>query len=79
MARIEGRVLEGVVVLPRVAFREGGVVYVVREGKLFSQAVKVAWSDRPRVVIGSGLNEGDRICLSPLDSFVEGMEVRADE
>jgi RND family efflux transporter MFP subunit len=79
MARIEGRILEGVVVLPRVAFREGGVVYVQRAGKLISQAVKVAWSDRTRVVIGSGLKGGERVCLSPLDSFVEGMEVRADE
>ena len=79
MARIEGRALEGVVVLPRAAYREGEQVYVLRDGKLFSQAVTVAWSDRERVVIDSGLKEDERVCLSPLDSFVEGMGVRADE
>ena len=79
MARIEGEPMTGVVVLPRAALREGGVVYVLREGKLFSRVVKTLWSDRDRVVIGSGLKGGDRVCLSALDSFVEGMEVRASE
>ncbi|MBC8324871.1 MAG: efflux RND transporter periplasmic adaptor subunit [Verrucomicrobia subdivision 3 bacterium] len=78
-ARIDGRAMEGVVVLPRAALREGSGVYVLRNGKLFSQPVTLAWSDRARVVIDSGLKEGERVCLSPLDSFVEGMEVRSDE
>ena len=56
-----------------------GVVYVLGEGKLFSRVVKPLWSDRDRVVIGSGLKGGERVCLSALDSFVEGMEVRASE
>ncbi len=71
--------MAGVVVLPRAALREGGVVYVFREGKLFSRVVKPLWSDRDRVVISSGLKGGERVCLSALDSFVEGMEVRANE
>ena len=79
MARIEGEPMAGVVVLPRAALREGGVVYVLREGKLFSRAVKLSWSDRERVVIGLGLKGGEQVCLSSLDSFVEGMEVRANE
>jgi len=79
MARIEGRAMEDVAVLPRAALREGSSVYVLRDGKLFSRAVTLVWSDRTRVVIGSGLKGGDRVCLSPLDSFVEGMGVRADE
>ena len=79
MAHIKGEPMAGVVVLPRAALREGGVVYMFREGKLFSRAVKLLWSDRERVVIGSGLKGGDRVCLSALDSFVEGMEVRANE
>ena len=79
LARIEGRALENVVVLPRAAYREGGVVYVLRDAKLYSRAVKMVWSDRTREVIGAGLKIGEQVCLSSLDSFVEGMEVRGDE
>ena len=79
MARIDGKPMTGVVVLPRAALREGGVVYVLREGKLFSRVVETLWGDRDRVVIGSGLKDGERVCLSALDSFVEGMEIRTSE
>ncbi len=79
VARIQGRPLPQVVLLPRAALREGDAVYVFREGRLHRREVKVGWGDRDRVAVSGGLQNGDRVCLSPLDTFVEGMEVRTDE
>jgi hypothetical protein len=36
-------------------------------------------ADFETVIISSGLREGERVCLSPLETVVEGMRVRVVE
>jgi len=77
---IEGLAVEGAVVLPRLALREGGRVYVVdADDRLRIRAVDVLREDRDEVVIAAGLSAGERVSISPLRGAVEGMAVRVAE
>lgn len=81
-ARIEGRVLDGAYLLPRTALRrEPGedlarVLVVDPEDRLRFREVEVVREERTRIVIGSGLASGERVCISPLRAVVDGMRVR---
>ena len=76
-AEILGRHASGVVVLPRGAIRNQSQVLVVdSEDRLQFREVDIIRSRKEQVVIGAGLEQGERVCISPLDTVVEGMKVR---
>ncbi|MEE9608742.1 MAG: efflux RND transporter periplasmic adaptor subunit [Myxococcota bacterium] len=79
-AEIVGRRVEGVYVLPRAALRESPegvrVLVVDAEDRLRFRDVEVLRAERERVVIGSGLEPGERVCVSPLGAVLDGMAVR---
>ncbi|MCI5047333.1 MAG: efflux RND transporter periplasmic adaptor subunit [Aquisalinus sp.] len=75
-ARIEGRVLEDAVVVPRTALRGEAEVYVVTpEEELEIRPVAVASSDRDRVVLSGGLEAGEQVVTSPVRGAANGMKV----
>lgn len=77
-ARIQGRTLNDVFVLPRAALREGSEVLVVDEqSHLRRRTVNVAWSDDERVVVREGLDKGDVVTLTSLSIAASGTLVRA--
>jgi multidrug efflux pump subunit AcrA (membrane-fusion protein) len=79
-ARIEGRAVEKVVVLTRAALRGHDTVWVVDgNDRLRFRQVKVLKTDPETVIIESGLENGERVCLSALDTAVDGMTVRTLE
>lgn len=76
-AEIEGRVARQVAVLPRSALRGDDQVLVVSDDdRLHIRTVKILRITQDQVIIGSGLDEGERVCLSPLVAVTEGMRVR---
>ena len=76
-ATIRGRTVNGAVVLPRSALRgESRVLVVDGEERLRYRTVEVARVERDEVVIGGGLDAGERVCVSPLETVVDGMSVR---
>jgi len=77
-ARITGRTLEGVFVLPRAALRGDGEVLVLEGGeRLQRREVTLAWSDDEVAVVSAGLAAGDVLVLTPLASVADGTPVRA--
>jgi RND family efflux transporter MFP subunit len=84
-AEIEGREVDGAVVLPAAALHslsgpgQGEVWMVDAEGKLRPRAVEVLSTSREDVVIGAGLEPGERVVVSPLDTAFDGMAVRTAE
>jgi RND family efflux transporter MFP subunit len=80
-AEIRGRRAEGVYVLPRTALRADDGddrVYIVDDGdRLRFRDVEVLRNQRDDVIIGAGLEPGDRVCVSPMAAAVNGMAVRA--
>lgn len=76
-ARIPGRHLEGVFVLPRGATTGEDEVFVVTTDKrLQRRPVDVIWRDADHVVIAGGLEAGERISLTPLPFAADGVRVR---
>lgn len=70
---------EELIEIPEKAIRPGGVVWIVKDGKLKRIAVRVARVFAGRALIhaaGSGIEEGEEIVVSPLSTETSGMSVR---
>ncbi len=81
-AEIEGRRVEGAYVLPRSALHGGAdgryrVWVVDGEDRLRAREVEVLRAQQEQVVIGGGLEPGLQVVVSPLETPIEGMAVRA--
>ena len=63
--------------VPRSALRGTSTILTVNgEQKLHFRTVEVYRYETDRVIIKSGLDDGDLICLTPLETAVENMPVR---
>ena len=81
-ADIEGLTVDGIVVMPRTALRNGNRVLVVDEDqRLRFRDVEPLRLYQDDVLIVGGLEPGERVCVSPMQTPIEGMRVRpiADE
>jgi len=80
-AEIQGPMRAGVVVLPRTALREaqGGedqVMVLDGESRLRFRTVEVLRRTGTEAMIAAGLEQGEKVCVSPLETPVDGMKVR---
>ena len=76
-AEIEGIPVEDVVAVPRSALRPGSRLYVVSaDNRLVFRDVEVIRITGETAYIGDGIENGEAICLSAIDSPVEGQSVR---
>ena len=79
-AEIVGKTVQDVFSIPRAALRGKNQLLVVRDDRLYFREVEILRTDAHSAIVQSGLADGERICLSPLDAVVDGMRVRiADE
>lgn len=76
-AEIEGLTADDVVVLPRSALREGNRVLVVdAEDRLRYRDVEPLRLYQDEVLVRAGLAPGERVCVSPIQTAVDGMPVK---
>ena len=76
-AQIQGNQLEDVFVIPRSALRINDEVIVVdKENRIFRKPVEIIWKQEEQVIVKSGLQEGDLLCLTPLLFAADGAKVR---
>ena len=76
-AEIAGRTVEGVAVIPRTALRNDSQVLIVDENdRLQFRDVVVLRINDDQAIVGSGLSDGERVCLSNLSAVTNGMRVR---
>ena len=79
-AEIEGLLVQNVVVMPRNALRNGNRVLVVDEdNRLHYRDIEPLRLYRDEVLIQSGLAPGERVCISPLQTAIDGMPVEPVE
>lgn len=79
--RIEGREFPGAASVPESAFREDGTVLVVDAGgrlRIRSVDALRAPLEDGRVLVRSGLGDGDRVVTAPPAVVAEGMRVRVE-
>ena len=75
-AEIEGLTVDGIVVMPRTALRNGNRVLVVdEEQRLRFRDIEPLRLYQDDVLIVEGLKRGERVCVSPMQTPIEGMQV----
>ncbi len=76
-ATIEGRTFENGTIMPRAALRAGNKAYVVTaDNKLSIRDVAILSSSPDGVIIGSGVEPGEQVVVSPVRTAINGMEVK---
>jgi multidrug efflux pump subunit AcrA (membrane-fusion protein) len=76
-ADITGRAIDDVILLPRGALqRDDRLLIVDDDGRLRFREVEILRRSRERIVVGAGLEPGERVCMSQLDAVTDGMRVR---
>lgn len=76
-AEIQGRKVENVVRLPRSAMRDSDQVLVVDDdNRLRFRTVSVLRLEHDDVLISAGLEDGERVCVSAIQTVVDGMHVK---
>ncbi len=79
-AAIQGRTARQVASMPRAVLRGSSQVLVVDEQeRLRFREVEVVKADQEQVLIGAGLEDGERVVVSPLEAVTDGMRVRLYE
>ena len=73
-AAIRGAPIKEVVQLPETALRGESDVYVYNHGKLHSSKVEIIRREHGFIYV-RGLSDGERVCVTQLDSFKEKMPV----
>jgi RND family efflux transporter MFP subunit len=79
-AEIQGRLIESIIRLPRSAMRDRDQVLVVdADSRLRFRQVSLLRIEHDEVLISTGLKDGELVCVSPLQTVVDGMRVQAVE
>lgn len=75
-AEINGKIVDDIVVLPRAVIRNQSQVLIVdAENKLRFRDVELLRYDKDEVLIQTGLEPGEFVNLSPLQTVIDGMRV----
>ncbi|MFQ3247220.1 MAG: RND family efflux transporter MFP subunit [Arenicella sp.] len=75
-ARIQGRTIENVFVIPNKSIREGRYVYAVRDGKLAKQSINILWQDDQNALASDGIENGELVVTTSLNSTLAGASAK---
>ncbi len=76
-AEIKGRTLPDIAVVPRHVLRPGSKIWVVdKENRLQNRYIDALHVDSEQIYVRSGLENGDRVCLSPVGDALPGTPVK---
>jgi multidrug efflux pump subunit AcrA (membrane-fusion protein) len=74
---IPGTMLKQVYRVERHMLKPGNVIWIIdKEQRIRSRIVGVSYADSEYAYIDSGLNPGDRICITPIENPLPGTPVR---
>lgn len=77
-ARIQGRLLRDVFVLPRATLYQGNEVIIVdTEQRLQRRELNIVWSDADHVVVSEGLQAGELLATTSMPTAISGTQVTA--
>ncbi len=75
-AEIRGRKVENIIRLPRSAMRDNNQVMVIDpDNRLHFRQVSILRLEHDDMLVDGGLKGGELVCVSPLQTVVEGMRV----
>ena len=75
-ASIKGRTVDNIVSLPRAALRNQNQVLIVdKNNRLRYRSVEVMRFEKDKVIISAGLEDGEVVSISPIQTVIDGMRV----
>ncbi|MBU2916841.1 efflux RND transporter periplasmic adaptor subunit [Psychrosphaera sp. F3M07] len=74
-AKVTGKLLSDVLVIPNKAIYQGSYVYIVEEGVLKRREVTLLWKNETDAIIKSGLNENEQLVVTSLGQVSSGTRV----
>ena len=78
-ARIQGRTVDDIYVIPNKSIREGSYIYTVRDEKLEKQSIDILWQDDQNALISEGVGNGELVVTTSLNSTLAGARAKLDE
>ncbi len=78
-AMIEGRTVNGALVIPDAAVYQNSFVYLVEDNRLQRKTIDIAWQNSEEVVVAAGLEAGQRLVVTPLGQITSGTPVRVED
>ena len=78
-AEIQGKWVKDIVVLPRTVLRGDQVMIINEDSRLQFRKIEILRLEENEVLVLSGLENGDQVCLSAIEIPVNGMKVRVIE
>jgi RND family efflux transporter MFP subunit len=76
-ATIRGRAFDNVLTLPRSAVRADNTILVLDiENRLHARSIRVLRKERDVIHVEGGLEAGERVAISPIETFIDGMPVQ---
>jgi len=78
-ARIQGRSIDDVFVIPNKSIREGSYIYTVENEILTKRDINLLWQDDQNALVNSGLSDGALIVVTSLNSTLAGAKAKYDK
>lgn len=78
-ARIEGKLIEDVVRIPRDYLRQNDTVWIYEDGVLRIRPLEVVFRDRDYIYVRAALSENDLIVTTNLATVIDGAGLRLEE
>ena len=76
-AMIDGKGFEKAFTLPNEAIRESSTIYTItKQNQLIEKNITIISINSKQVIVSAGLDDGDRVVVSPIPFFVNGMSVK---
>ena len=75
-ASIKGKIVSNIISLPRAALRNQDQVFIVdKDNRLRFRSVEVMRFEKDNVIISAGLEDGETVNISPIQTVIDGMQV----
>lgn len=74
-ARLQGKTIPQALVIPNNTIYQGTYVYIVEDGILRRRDVEIEWQNDAEAIIGSGLQPGELLVMTPLGQVSSGIRV----
>lgn len=75
-AKISGRELHDVIMIPASAIYQGSYAYVVEDGLLQRRELDIAWSNESEALVAAGLDAGEELVTTLLGQVTSGVAVK---
>lgn len=75
-AKIQGKRLKNIILIPNDSIYQGSFVYVEKEGVLMQRPIEILWQGDEYSIIKKGLNVGDNLIVTMLGAISSGTKVK---